>query len=158
MRNVLSDILPYLGVAPDYTGEDAERINVVVPDVCTLTEQEAAALLSGQNLGYTVRGEGGVVTDQLPQPGAEIPGTSSVILYMGESAPTEHVAVPDLTACSADEAENYLEDLGLYLQTKGASRTESGDVIITDQDILAGTKVKPGSVITAELTDVTAKD
>ena len=158
VRNVLSDILPYLGVAPDYTGEDAERINVVVPDVCTLTEQEAAALLSGQNLGYTVRGEGGVVTDQLPQPGAEIPGTSSVILYMGESAPTEHVAVPDLTACSADEAENYLEDLGLYLQTKGASRTESGDVIITDQDILAGTKVKPGSVITAELTDVTAKD
>jgi len=158
VRDALADMLPYLGIEPEYSGEQAERINVEVPDVLACTEQEAAGILSGANLEYEVRGDGDVVTDQLPRPGAEIPGQSRMILYMGGTAPSEPVTVPDLTEFSIREAEAYLLDIGLYLQTKGAAVTESGDVIITDQDIAAGTMTEPGTVITAELTDVTAQD
>ena len=90
--------------------------------------------------------------------GAEIPGASKILIYMGEDVPTDEVAVPDLRSYTVTQADSYLESLGLYLQTKGAAKTESADLAITDQDIAAGTMVPRGTTITAELTDQTAQD
>jgi len=158
VRDVLADILPYLGIEPDYSDAEIGSINVEVPDVRDLSESEAASALSEKSLGYEVRGEGTTVTDQIPMPGAEIPGASRIILYMGEEKPTEQVTVPDLTNYRVTDADDYLRSLGLYLQTKGAAKTESGDVVITDQDIAAGATVDLGTTVTVELTDRTAQD
>ena len=77
---------------------------------------------------------------------------------MGEEKPTNLVTVPDLTNYRVTDADDYLRTLGLYLQTKGAAKTESGDVVITDQGIEAGTEVELGTTVTVELTDRTAQD
>ena len=158
VRDVLADILPYLGIEPDYSDAEIGSINVEVPDVRGLSKTAAAAALSEKSLGYEVRGDGATVTDQVPDGGSEIPGASKIILYMGEEKPTNLVTVPDLTNYRVTDADDYLRTLGLYLQTKGAAKTESGDVVITDQEIEAGTEVELGTTVTVELTDRTAQD
>ena len=158
VREVLSDVLPYLGVGAQYAEGDLERINVEMPDVCGMTEREAAALLREQGLSYELRGSGEKITDQIPKAGAEIPGGSSVLLYTEGQAPQELTDVPSLEGLTALEAAKILADAGLYLQTVGAEMTASGDVIVTGQDIPSGTPVAFGTVVTAELTDVTARD
>ncbi|MBQ1281794.1 MAG: PASTA domain-containing protein [Oscillospiraceae bacterium] len=158
VRDVLADILPYLGIEPDYTDAEIGSINVEVPYVVDMTEAEASAVLAGKSLRYEIRGEGTAVTGQIPAAGSEIPGASAILLYMGEEMPTDEVTVPDLRSYTVTEADAYLADLGLYLQTKGAAKTASADLAITDQDIGAGTTVPRGTTITAELTDRTAQD
>ncbi|MEA4965800.1 MAG: penicillin-binding transpeptidase domain-containing protein [Oscillospiraceae bacterium] len=158
VRDVLSDILPYLGIEPDYTDAEIGSVNVEVPDVAGMTESEASAALSEKSLTYEVRGTGTTVTGQIPATGSEIPGASKIILYMGEEKPTDQIEVPSLQFYTVTQADNYLNSLGLYLQTKGAPKTESADVVITDQDIEAGTKVDRGTTVTVELTDQSVLD
>ena len=74
VRDVFLDILPYLGVEPDYSSDDIRGVNITLPDVIGMTEDEAAALLSGKSITYRTVGQGSTVSDQLPSPGAEVPG------------------------------------------------------------------------------------
>ena len=159
VRDVLADILPYLGVEPDYSDAEIGSINIEVPDVRDLHSGEAEAALAEKSFRCTLKGEGDTVTDQLPAPGAEIPGNSEVILYLGGAEkPTDTVTVPDLRNCRVTDADEALRSIGLYLQTKGAAKTASGDVVITDQDVAPGSAVARGTVVTVELTDKTAQD
>ena len=159
VRDVLADILPYLGVEPDYSDAEIGSINIEVPDVRDLRSGEAEAALAEKSFRCTLKGEGDTVTDQLPAPGAEIPGNSEVILYLGGAEkPTDTVTVPDLRNCRVTDADEALRSIGLYLQTKGAAKTASGDVVITDQDVAPGSAVARGTVVTVELTDKTAQD
>ena len=96
VRDVFLDILPYLGVEPDYSSDDIRGVNITLPDVIGMTEDEAAALLSGKSITYRTVGQGSTVSDQLPNPGAEVPGNSEIILYFGNAVKTtEQVEVPD---------------------------------------------------------------
>ncbi len=158
VRDIFYDILPYLGVEADYTDTSIESINVEMPNVTDMTEGEAEAALAEVYLTYEIRGEGTMVTDQIPAPGAELPGASTVILYMGEEKPTEQVEVPDLSYYRVGDADAYLSNLGLYLQTRGTAKSQSANIVITDQDVEAGTMVDLGTTITVELTDQTALD
>lgn len=158
VRDVLADILPYLGFEPDYTDAEIGSVNVEVPDVSGMTESAASTALSEKSLSYEVRGTGTTVTDQIPAAGMEIPGASKIILYMGEEKPTDQIEVPSLQFYTVTEADYYLNTLGLYLQTKGAAKTESADVVITDQDIASGTMVARGTTVTVELTDQSVLD
>ena len=159
VRDVLADILPYLGVKPDYSDAEIGSINIEVPDVRDLRSGEAEAALAEKSFRCTLKGEGDTVTDQLPAPGAEIPGNSEVILYLGGAEkPMDTVTVPDLRNCRVTDADEALRSIGLYLQTKGAAKTASGDVVITDQDVAPGSAVARGTVVTVELTDKTAQD
>ena len=155
VRDIFADTLLYLGVQPDYTDVDMSTVNVQMPDVRDLTEEEAAGLLAEQSLSYTLVGEGGTVTGQIPAPGELLPGNSKTILYMGETVPTDKVTVPNLRNLSAKQAQAVMENSGLYLQTKGSSYAYA---VITDQDHPAGSEVPRGTTVTAELTDQTALD
>ncbi len=158
VRDILYDILPYLGVEADYTGEDVSSINVEMPDVTDMTEAEAEEALAEVHLTYEIRGSGTLITDQIPSAGSELPGESKVILYMDEEKPTDLVEVPDLQNYYVAHADEYLRNLGLYLQTKGSAKNQSSYIVITDQDVEAGTMVERGTTVTVELTDQTALD
>ena len=155
VRDIFADTLLYLGVQPDYTDVDMRTVNVQMPDVRDLTEDEASTILAGQSLRYLTVGAGGTVTGQIPAPGELLPGNSQVILYMGEDVPTDLVTVPNLKTMTQKRAEAVMEDSGLYLQTKGSSQYYS---VVTDQEPAAGTQVPRGTTVTVELTDQTALD
>jgi len=157
VRDVFTDILPYLGVEPDYSGVDVSSINVVVPNVIGLAEAGAASALKEKSLTYTAVGDGDKVTAQIPAAGAEIPGNSKIVLYKGAEAPTDKVTVPDFKGMSVTEANNAAVNAGLYLQSKGSDKT-SGTVSVTYQDIPADTTVDRGTTVTVEFTDHSAQD
>ena len=157
VRDVFSDILPYLGVEPDYNAENIELINVAVPNVTELTQAEAVNVLKEKSLTARVVGEGPTVTDQIPTVGMEVPGTSQIVIYMGEPKPTDRVEMPDFTGLSIAQANDLAAQSDLYLQTKGTSR-DSSAVSVTYQDIQAGEMVDLGTTVTIELTDHSAQD
>ena len=152
VRNVLADILPYLGVEPDYSGEDAAAMDVTVPYVTGKSQMEAQTALAEANLNYRVVGSGESVTGQIPAGGATIPGGSAVVLYCDADVPTDFVTVPSLTGLSAVEVNNQLTNLGLYLKLIGNTGTDYS-IIATHQSIAAGTQVERGTVVEVEFTD-----
>ena len=154
---VFADILPYLGVEPNYDDDDLDLITLSVPDVTGKTEAEASASLSDKSFTYRRVGSGTTVTDQVPAPGAMIPGKSQVILYFGENAPEDKIQVPDFSDMTLVAALNRASQNGLYMLVTGVNQ-DAWNVVITHQDIPAGTMVDRGTTITVEFTDTTADD
>ncbi|MCI8525866.1 MAG: PASTA domain-containing protein [Oscillospiraceae bacterium] len=157
VRDIFSDILPYLGVEPDYTDADINKINVSMPNVYNLSREEAEAKLRERSLTCRVVGEGSTVTDMIPAPDSDVPGASEVILYMGTEKPTDLIIVPDFTGMGVAQASQTAADIGLYLQSKGADQS-GADVSVTYQDVEAGLQVERGTTITVEFTDHSARD
>lgn len=157
VRDVFTDILPYLGVEPDYTDDEISKIAVTVPNVLNMSESEAAETLSQRSLTYRTVGDGDKVTDMIPTAGSEVPGTSEVILYMGEEKPTDQVTVPDFTGLTVAQANDTAAYYGLYILAKGTDQSNNA-VSVTYQDIEAGTEVARGTTVTVEFTNHSAQD
>ncbi len=154
---VFEDILAYLGVEANYTAEDMYRVNVTMPNVVGKTEAEAASILRNTYLEYRIVGDGDTIVSQIPAVGKAVPGYSTVILYTDDSMPTNTVVVPNLMGMTVSEATAALNDLGLYLQAKGTDST-AWHVLVTSQDIAAGTEVALGTTVTVIFADTTAMD
>ena len=153
---IMEDVLPYIGVTPVYTDEENDRRELTVPSVIGSTEEAAASALDQAGFAYRVVGDGDTVTDQVPSGGVRIPASGKVILYMGESKPTEQITVPDLTGLTPDECRSTLEEYGLYLKQKGvASSQVTGNTTASKQSPAYGTKVNIGAVVTVEFSDTT---
>ena len=157
VRDIFLDILPYLGVEPDYGSEDIRGVNFTVPDVIGMDETEAGELLAEKTITYRVVGTGSVVTDQLPVAGSQVPGNSQIILYMGAEKQATRVEVPDFIGCSVADVNYLASNAGLYVQAKGTDRTDVY-VLAAYQDIDPGTEVDRGTTITVEFSSTGASD
>lgn len=144
--SMLAEILPYLGYEPEL-GED-ER-GGVVPNMEGLELTEAAALLQKEGLRLRTVGQGDLILGQLPPAGRRVDKDSQVIVYLGQKAPSELQAVPDLNGMELREARELLESRGLFLRTR--SPMTEDDRKIGYQSVKAGTLLQPGSVITVTL-------
>ena len=157
VRDIFLDILPYLGVEPDYGSEDIRGVNFTVPDVIGMDETEAGELLAEKTITYRVVGTGSVVTDQLPVAGSQVPGNSQIILDMGAEKQATRVEVPDFIGCSVADVNYLASNAGLYVQAKGTDRTDVY-VLAAYQDIDPGTEVDRGTTITVEFSSTGASD
>ena len=155
VRDIFLDILPYLGVEPDYGSEDIRGVNFT--DVIGMDETEAGELLAEKTITYRVVGTGSVVTDQLPVAGSQVPGNSQIILYMGAEKQATRVEVPDFIGCSVADVNYLASNAGLYVQAKGTDRTDVY-VLAAYQDIDPGTEVDRGTTITVEFSSTGASD
>ena len=154
---VMADILPYLGVQRNYTENDAAGQTIVMENLVGLTGKEAEKLLKTQTLTARVIGNGETVTGQIPAAGQTVPGMSEVLLYLGETAPEETVEVPDFSGMNRAQAAAAAGQLGLYILVTGSSEI-SPKVVVTLQDIPAGTQVSAGTTIGLQFTDTGARD
>ena len=154
---VFEDILPYLGVEPDYSKEEMYQVNLSMPDVTGMSEYEASALLKENYLSCRVIGNGGKIVSQIPAAGKDVPGYSTVLLYTDDSMPTEPVSVPDLSGMTLTDATKALSDLGLYLQAKGAD-PKAWQVTVTHQEPVAGTELERGEIVTVLFADTNDMD
>ena len=155
--SVFSDILPYLGIEPNYSPEELAVKDVAVPDVVGKDLGEAVVAIE-TNFQLKVVGNGDIVTGQTPNPGSEIPAGSTVILYMEQEKDPTTVVVPDLVGMTAQRARNELTYLGLYMHTTGNILTDSGYVIACRQSIPEGTEVAVGTVIDVQFSDTSVGD
>jgi stage V sporulation protein D (sporulation-specific penicillin-binding protein) len=150
---MLADILPLsLGIMPQFTPEDIKDINVHVPRVTGRSVEDTVAHLEGLGFECRIVGDGETVTAQLPAPNAHVASGTLVILYAGEEAPRNTVVVPQLSGLRYSEARRELENLGLFIRTAGAPKSDS-KVLISVQSIHAGREAVYGSVVEVTLID-----
>ena len=154
---VMADILPYLGVARNYTEEDIPGREIVMEDLTGLTRAEAEKLLKQSTLTAKFSGTGETVTGQIPAAGQTVPGGSEVLVYLGEEPEEQTVAVPDFTGMNRQQASDAAGALGLYILVTGNSEV-SASVTVTAQSVAKDTQAAVGTTITLEFTDTSARD
>ena len=150
--SMMADILPYLGVEPILSEEEAARMDVQTPALSGLPVYEAAKRVKESGLRFRSIGSGETVTDQLPAAGQTIARGTEIILYLGAKPSGEAEILPDLTGMDYGEARDALSYYGLYLRTASpVGETERQRV--GAQSIAAGTALAHGSVVTVTLID-----
>ena len=89
IKEIMSEVLPYLGVEPVYTEEEKKELQknqVVVPDIRNLAIEDAVKILEESNLKANLDPdieipEGSKVVDMFPKPGVKVDENSSIMLY-----------------------------------------------------------------------------
>ena len=146
---IMADILPYLGIAPQYDEETRSVAEATVPYVVGLSKDDAAAKLTDYGFASChVVGDGDTVTDQTPDGGAIVPNGAEIILYMGEEKSSDRCVVPKVTNMSADEANRALVNAGLIMKATGSSA--SGAKVIS-QSLEPDTETDAGTVVTVQM-------
>ncbi len=150
--HILSEVLPYLGIQPEYTEEELETLDVTVPKLIGMTVDEATQAL--EKLGLTVRliGDEERITDQLPALNAAVAPNSQVILYAGGEKSTDMVTVPELYGKSYQDAKRALENAGLFIKSGGTLST-SPTSVVNAQSVEGATQVPMGTIIEVTLVD-----
>ena len=146
---MMADILPYLGLEPEYSDSELQTMDRAVPDVMGLSIAEAQSKLAESGLSCRVIGSGGAVTSQLPAANSVIASGSEVLLY-ADAAPTGGGSVPNLNGMTYSQAREALAAVGLFIGSD-SSVTDADNQMVSGQDIRAGTSAKAGTVITVTL-------
>ncbi len=83
MKELLNNILPYLGIETIYNEKELEMKEVqkiTVPDFVGMTVQEAKQILYESEIDYEIQGEGETITSQFPKAGEEINKNTKIFL------------------------------------------------------------------------------
>jgi stage V sporulation protein D (sporulation-specific penicillin-binding protein) len=119
-QRVMSDSLNYLGIKPELV-EKKEEALINVPDVRNLYVDDAKKILSQNLLRSRLEGEGYVVSDQVPAPGAQVKKDSTVIIKLSNTrTDKDPVTVPDLSGRTVKESTDILNAIGLNIDISGS--------------------------------------
>lgn len=141
--SIIDEVLRYLEVEPEYTIEDNDITEVVVPSVTGLTYDEATRVLeeSGFSIASDVELESdSVITEQIPKVGASLMEGSTIRVYIDDSE-KEQVTVPDVRNMTSETAISTLQDLGLNVRIQGYG-------YVVTQDPTYDTVLDKGSIVT----------
>jgi stage V sporulation protein D (sporulation-specific penicillin-binding protein) len=126
VSNILSEVLPYLGITTDKidVSNKSTVSTVTVPNVENKTVAEAQKVLtnSGFRSMYTLSGNKNevLVTDQVPSAGTELPSNSLVMLYTEENNVRTSTTVPNLSGMTVSQAASSIKAKNLNITTEGS--------------------------------------
>ena len=80
---VFGNVFAYLGVAPEFSGEEAEVVGTPfsLADYTGMSVQQARAKLAALGLHVETDGEGSTVKGQIPAAGTVVDGRNTVLLF-----------------------------------------------------------------------------
>lgn len=139
-RQILADVLPYLGYKPS-TQDEREEIRV--EDVVGLPLWQARKVIADQGFRVLDDGAGEIVTAQMPSGGGKLIEGGQVMLYTyADDLPqTEKlVCVPDVEGLSIARAASLLRQRGLDMTIEGTG-------FAVRQEPAAGQYVEQGGVV-----------
>ena len=142
--NIMTEVLPYLGVKTNYSEEDLQYLDASAGDYTGLSVDDATAKAKADGFTVSVKGEGSSVIFQLPAVSSTVSAGGNIVLYTDEASRADTVMVPKFVGYTAMEANNVASDFGLNISFKGA--ISSGTC--TAQSVKEGDSVAPGTVIT----------
>ena len=155
---IMSEILPHLGIEPDYSAEELVGADAAVPNVVGMSAADAKAKMDSAGFAYRTVGNGETVTDQTPAGGAIVPNNATIVLYLGEEKPETLCTVPNVVGKTASEANRMLTNAGLIMKVAGATSSSSGNVYAISQSQAAGTQLAAGEVVTVQFGDSSVLD
>lgn len=139
-RQILADVLPYLGCKP--SSQD-EREEIAVEDVVGLPLWQARKVIAEQGFSVLDDGAGDTVTAQMPSGGGKLIEGGQVMLYTYTDDPPqteELVCVPDVEGLSIARAASLLRQRGLDMTIEGTG-------FAIRQEPAAGQYVEQGGVV-----------
>ena len=147
MSNILSNVLPYLGITSDEVSINSNNSLITVPNVINKTVTEAEKILKNAGLNPIISCEGNknstLVTTQVPSSGTLLKD-SVVLLYSEENSTRTSVSVPDLTGMTLTEAKSTLKQKNLNISYTGTG-------LVSSQSIKKYTSVEEGTIINVTL-------
>lgn len=149
VAQVLSEVLPYLGIPSDE--DSSSSTSITIPDLRNKTVSNAKEILD--NLGLTLvtsASDDEVITSQNPKAGTSISTKGIVRAYSENASNSISATVPDLKGKSLYQASNVLKSVNLNIQATGSG-------IVVSQDILSGTEVEEGTIVKVTLQDVSSE-
>lgn len=155
---IMADILPALGIEPDYTADELSTADAAVPNVVGMSAADAKSRLETAGFSCRTVGSGDKVTDQTPVGGAIVPGNASIVLYLGAEKSDDLCTVPNVVGQTAAAANRMITDAGLIMKVSGTTSTSSGNVKALSQNREAGTQVEAGTVVTVQFGDSSVLD
>lgn len=156
-RDIMEEILPYMGLYPEYTDEEAKEMNVTVPLLQDAELSAAESTLEQLGLTYEVVGSGSTVVSQSPTTGTSVAKGGKVLLYTEQTTTRDLVTVPNLIGMTASQANETLSYYGLNYSLMGASASSEG-ALVKSQSAAEGTQLQRGSSITLTLSAGEATD
>ncbi len=145
VSQILSEVLPYLGIPSEASGSDSKIETITLPNVKNKTIAEAKKILEKQGFICEISGnEEDIVSEQMPVAGTALLKDSIVKLYTEDSNTRVSQAVPDLKGMTLSEAKAELKSKNLNIKYTGSGR-------VISQDITAGKSVEEGTVINVTL-------
>lgn len=150
MSQMLSEILPYLGVPSDEDSSSNTNPSnaIIVPDIRNKTIAEAEKIL--KNAGFTtktyVTGDANtlLVENQTPKPGSSLSKGSIIVLYGQGNTTSTSISVPDLKGMNASQAASTLKSKNLNINIEGSG-------IVVSQDYTKDEQVQEGTIIRVTL-------
>lgn len=146
VRQILSEVLPYLGIESTETVEEEPEIGLIdVPDVKNLTIAEARAKL--ERLGFSVICNSTLdpntspVIDQMPKYGVSLNANSVICLYGSNDEVRVKTQVPNVKDMTKEEALNSLRSKNLNIQVDGTTG------IVVSQEPTYETEVEEGTIV-----------
>jgi stage V sporulation protein D (sporulation-specific penicillin-binding protein) len=130
---------------------------VILGDYVEMTAGDGEKALKALGLSPRFIGSGETVTAQIPGSGQSVPAGSEVILYLGEKPAAAVVKIPDFIGMNRQQAADAAGLLGLYIQVTGNPEV-SPYVLVTSQNIAAGTEMPAGTTVTLVFTDTKVRD
>lgn len=158
VKNILEDTLQYLGVEPQYKEDEKEYVDIEVPDISGKTKEEAEKILKEAGFTLRMKGEGEMITDQIPKAHTKAASGSSIVGYTEGAMAQRSVTVPDVSGLTVAEARSNLIGDGLNARIKGVSSAGIGVAVCASQSPEAGTIVEPGTVVTVDFKYENASD
>lgn len=151
-KKVLEESLQYAHIQPQGNANSLTESNALthvpktqyiqMPSVIGLSQPAAAKILQQNGLQADWLGNRGIIKNQWPLPGVEVPKTSKAYLWLPNQTGNQDV-MPDLTGLSMREAGDMLAALGLQLEAIGTGFANA-------QSIPAGQIVLPHSRVTVQ--------
>ncbi len=150
---IFADVLPYLGIEPEYTEEESGGGTIYTPNVSSpsMDLHEAQYTIRNAGLKFRVVGNGTQVLRQMPGVAEPISKGGVVVLYTEEAATEEAITVPDVMGMTASEANDAIVGLGLNIAMTGDA-IDDAYCVVTNQLPVAGEQVPVGSTVTVALT------
>ena len=149
VRNVLSEVLPHLGIDTIYSENDARLMDTMVPNVVGQSTEEATAALEAKGLNVRVIGEGSTVTGQIPSGSRSVPKSSTVVVTTESDGEVPMTTVPVLVGLSPTQVAWTVKNKNLNIRYSGTGY-ESSSGVSKSQDIPVGSRVEQGTVVTVE--------
>ena len=149
-RQILAEVLPYLQVPSDASGNDSSNSSnntTTLPDVTNRTVAEAQKIL--EKAGFTCStsaDSGDLVTEQYPVKGSQLNKDAIVKLYTEKDNTRVSVQVPSLIGKSLSQVKNALKEKNLNYSVTGSG-------VVVSQDPIKGTSVEEGTIIKITLGD-----
>ena len=148
VSNILSEVLPYLGVNSDDTNINSNENSTTLPNVVNKTVTEAEKILKNAGFNVIISGNtdknSALVTSQVPEARKILLKDSTIVLYTKENSTRTSVTVPNLNGMTLSQAKSALKEKNLNISYTGTG-------LVTSQSIKQGTSVEEGTIINVTL-------